>query len=87
MSIREFSFKMINNTNELNARLNHLDEDINDYCSYCLIDNEHTSNRETLEHFYGHCSKVQKFTKDVLKEKFNISNYSKDWNLVAENFR
>ena len=60
-----------------------MDEDINDYCSYCLIDNEHTSNRETLEHFYGKCEKVQNFTRDVLKEKFNINNYSKDWNLLG----
>ena len=83
MNIREFSFRMINNTNALNARINHRDDMVSDYCSYCLIDNEHTSNRETLEHFYGSCETVSTFTKDTLSNKFNITNYSKDWNLLG----
>ena len=75
MTIREFSFRMINNTNALNARINHRDDEVNDYCSYCLIDNEHTSNRETLEHFYGQCNTVSNFTNEIFREKFNISTY------------
>ena len=83
MNIREFSFRMINNTNALNARLNHRDDSIDDYCSYCTIDNEHTSNRETLEHFYGNCNTIHDFTKEVFREKFSINNYTKDWNLLG----
>ena len=83
MSIREFPFRMINNTNALNARINHRDDSVNDYCSYCTIDNEHTSNRETIEHFYGNCKTVHDFTKTVISEKFHINNYTKDWNLLG----
>ena len=83
MSIRDFSFKMINNTNTLNARLNHRDESVPDSCSYCLIDNEFTSNREVLEHFYGNCETVSNFSKKVFQEKYAINNYSADWNLLG----
>ena len=83
MNIRDFSFKMINNTNVLNARINHRDDSVDDVCSYCVIDNEHTSNREVLEHFYGKCDTVTQFSKNIFAEKFGIQNYTKDWNLFG----
>ena len=83
MNIREFAFRMINNTNALNARINHRDDSVDDYCSYCTIDNEFSSNRETLEHFYGNCETISNFTKDILNNKFSISNYTSDWNLLG----
>ena len=83
MNIRDFSFKMINNTNVLNARINHRDDSVDDVCSYCIIDNEHTSNREVLEHFYGKCNTVIDFSREIFKDRFGIQNYSKDWNLLG----
>ena len=67
----------------LNARINHFDDSVDDACSYCVLDNEFTSNREVLEHFYGNCETTENFSKTVFKEKFGITNYSKDWNLLG----
>ena len=83
MTIRDFSFKMINNTNTLNARLSHLDDSIVDTCSYCILDNEYTSNREVNEHFFGHCNTTSALSKTVFERKFNITDYTKDWNLLG----
>ena len=83
MDIRDFSFKMINNTNTLNGRINHLDNEVSDSCSYCIIDDEFTSNREVIEHFYGNCQTGNELSKTVFKKKFDINVYTPDWNLLG----
>ena len=83
MHVKQFSVRLVNNTNKLNAGLNHFVSNIDDKCSYCIINNEESECRENTEHFFYQCKHTTSFAKKYFDKFFPTVGFSKDWLLLG----
>ena len=70
MRIREFSFKLFNNSLSLNNRLAHFAPGRGQDCTFCVANNVNPAPSETFMHFFFDCESVRKLREVFETEYF-----------------